>query len=143
MTGGRDEGSVSVLSIGLTAVLLVLVTVVVDVSAVFLAQRSLSGAADAAAVAGANALDEDAVYRGGAAGEVLPLAGVQAAVEEQVAAGGVGGRFPGLDVAAGTDGGTATVVLGADVPLPFVGVVAPDATWRVEVTASARSPYDP
>lgn len=142
MRARGDEGTITVLAIGFTVVLVMLVTLVVDVSAVFLAQRSLSGAADAAAVAGANALDEDAVYRG-ATGEVLPLGDVQSAVDEQVGVAGLGERFPGLDVVAGSDGATATVVLGADVPLPFVGVVAPDASWRVEVRASARSPYGP
>ncbi|WP_218566414.1 pilus assembly protein TadG-related protein [Vallicoccus soli] len=133
----------SVLVLGLVLVLVALVTVVVDVSAVFIAQRSLSGAADAAAVAAAGAVDEDAVYRGTAGGATLPLGDVRSAVVEQVTAAGVGQRFPGLAVDAASDGTTATVVLAADVPLPFVGVVAPDASWRVEVTASARSPYGP
>lgn len=139
-----DDGTVTVLVIGFTAILLMLVTVVVDVSAVFLAQRSLSGAADAAAVAAANAVDEDAVYRDGALGS-LPLADAAAVVHAHLAESGVTEQFPGLQVhEAASDGTTATVSLAADVALPFVGAVAPDlGSWRVRVTASARSPLDP
>jgi hypothetical protein len=57
-----DDGTVLLLVLGLTGVLLVAVALVVNVSAVVLAKRGLASAADGAAVSAAQALDEQALY---------------------------------------------------------------------------------
>jgi uncharacterized membrane protein len=68
----QDAGSITVLTIGLLTVLLALVAVVSDASAVFLARREVAAACDAAATAAAQAVDRSVVY-GAGAGERLPL----------------------------------------------------------------------
>ncbi len=142
-----DSGQLTLLVIGFTVILFALVAVVTNASKIFLAQRALSGAADGAAVAGASAVDEAAVYGARLDGSV-PLTDrtVRAAVRTYVQTSGVSSpdRFEGfVVVAAGTDDGiTATVTLRARVPLPFQGVLfgAWSNGYPVEVTARARSP---
>src|SRR3954452_5652414 len=76
----NDGGSLTVLVIGFTFILAVLIVVGVDVSKVFLARRSLSSVADAAALAAAQAADRAAIYAGAAGGGgVLPLDSATAA----------------------------------------------------------------
>jgi hypothetical protein len=75
-----DEGSILVLTLGYAVVLLGLVLVVVDASAVFLARRGLAGACDGASLSAAQSVDTGRVYGSGVPGPALPLAGVQAAV---------------------------------------------------------------
>ena len=70
---GHDQaGTVLVLMLGLVVLAAALVVVVVDTSALFLARRSLVGAADATALSGAQSIDERAIYAG-LGGESLPL----------------------------------------------------------------------
>jgi hypothetical protein len=54
---GNDEGTILLLTVGLSVVLLLLVVVVVDVSVVVLARRGVASAADGAAVAAAQQAD--------------------------------------------------------------------------------------
>jgi Flp pilus assembly protein TadG len=137
-----DEGSVLVLVVGLTAVLVVLVGVVVDVSAVVLARRSLSSAADGAAVAAAQALDDDAFYaRGPAAGVPLSRAEVQDRVSAYEASTAQG--QPGLRMRGTVDGGyTAVVTATRTVRLPFSGRLGVAAV-EVGAVARARAPLVP
>ena len=80
--GGGDEGSAIVLILGLIVVCFLALGVVVDVSTVYLARRSLQAQADAAALAGAQAIDLDHYYAYGASEEIRlePIA-VRSAVE--------------------------------------------------------------
>jgi len=55
-----DEGTVLFLTLGLSVILLLVVAVVVDVSAVILAKRGVSSAADGAALAAARSHAENA-----------------------------------------------------------------------------------
>ena len=67
----RDErGSVLPLIIGAVVVMTMLVTVVTDVSVLWLARRSLQSAVDGAALAGAQAVDLPTVYADGATGDL-------------------------------------------------------------------------
>jgi Flp pilus assembly protein TadG len=75
-----DEGSILLLTLGYAVLLMTLVFVVVDASAVFLARRGLASACDGASLSAAQSVDTARVYRSGAAGSALPLAGVQGAV---------------------------------------------------------------
>ena len=68
----RDEGSVLILTLGLVVVLVALLGVVVDVTALALRRREAELTADSAARAAAQAVDLSAYYRG-AAGERIPL----------------------------------------------------------------------
>jgi uncharacterized membrane protein len=137
-----DEGTVLVLVLGFTMVLALLVGVVVNVSAAVLARRSVSGAADGAAVAAAQALDVEALYRAGLPGERLPLS--QADAQRRVAAYGaqVAPDQPGLRLTVTVDGSTASVLAVREVRLPF-GRLLGLRPLRVEATARARAPVAP
>ncbi len=114
-----DDGTVLVLVLGLTGLLLALVAVVVDVSVAVLARRSVASAADGAAVSAAQALDEQAFYSG-AAQEVVPLSAE--AVADRVAAyeGVAAAEQPGLRLAGSVEPpGTAVVTARRPVHLPF------------------------
>jgi uncharacterized membrane protein len=67
------------LALGCVSIALILVVVVVDASAVFLARRSLASAADGASLAAAQSVSSQSIYTNGAGGS-LPLAEVEAAV---------------------------------------------------------------
>ncbi len=137
MTRRDDRGSVLVLTFGLFAVLLLLVGVVVDVSAVVLAERSLAASADGAAVSAAQALDE-ATFRAEGPSAGVPLS--EAGVQDRVAAYPVG---PGVVLTGRVDGGLVAVVTGSrTVRLPFGGWLdVGDVT--VGAVARARSPLLP
>lgn len=59
-----DQGTILLLTIGLSVVLMLLVVVVVDVSVVVLAKRGVANAADGAALAAAQQPDEAAINSG-------------------------------------------------------------------------------
>ena len=130
----RDEGSVLLLVIGFAGIMLVMVAVVADVSAVVLAKRSVATAADGAAVSAAQALDLDAVYDRGL-GEQLPLstgdAGARVAAYEAQAR----GQQPGLRLVLRLEERTAVVTGSRTVRLPF----RLPGTGPVRVSAGARS----
>jgi Flp pilus assembly protein TadG len=144
-----DEGTIMILMFVLAAVIAAVVTVIVDASTVFLAERQLQAVADGAAAAAAEHADVGSIYRSGA-GDNLPLsaAEVTTAVNDYVA---VPGRRPhecgGTEkvVVASTDGQTVTVGLTCQVPLPFVAVVA--QLWSkgvtIDVVAHARTAVTP
>jgi len=140
----RDDGQVLLLVIGLAVIAAMLVTVVVNVSKVFLWERSLASAADGAAVAASSAVDESPVYQGGT-GERLPLSpeGVGGRVAAYVTETGLTERFGSrfrYDVAVVND--TVTVTFAAPVDLVFVNLVSSTYAdgYPLSVTASARSP---
>lgn len=78
----RDDGTILMLTLGFLLVTAMLAIVVTDVSAVFLARRSVASAADAAALAAAQRVDEQAVYTDGAPLDRLPLADVLTTVAD-------------------------------------------------------------
>lgn len=139
-----DEGTVLVLLLGFTAVLLLMVAVVVNVSAVVLAKRAVASAADGAAVSAAQSLDLDALYAGGLAEGRIPLDAGEAADRVAAYEAGAQGGQPGLQLRmAGIDGGTTVVVQGRrTVELPF-GRILGFAPVRVEAEARARAPVAP
>lgn len=126
-----------VLVLGLVAVLLLLVGVVVDVSAVVLARRALSASADGAAVSAAQALDVAAFQAQGPAGGV-PLSEV--GVQERVTAYPVP---PGVVLSGVVEDGHVAVVTGSrTVRLPFAGWLGVGDV-DVGAVARARSPLLP
>jgi len=147
-----ERGQLTLLIIGLVAIAALLIVVAIDVSKVFLARRALSSAADAAALAAAQAVDKAAVYRGdGGCGSLLPLDPAQAASYADAALaddeGDLRQTFVSLD-AAQTDvqTGTVTVHVGGEVAVPFGKVLAlllpghADGRVHVDATAHAQSP---
>lgn len=131
-----------VLTIGLTAILLVLVGVVVNVSVAALARRSLSSAADGAAVSGAQGFDEQGYLRSGLDAAVpLSESLVRQRVQayEERAAHDQRGLTLDSDVVAGD---TVVVTASRTVSLPFGGWLGID---EVTVTAQsrARAPVTP
>ena len=138
-----DDGQLLLLVLAYTLIAGLLVTVVVDVSQVFLYRRSLLAAADAAALSAANAPDLGRVYTG--PGDVLPLSRRAAAdaVDRYAADAALDERFATFEVRrVDTDGAAVTVTFTAAAPLPFVGLVAARFTdgYPVTATATARSP---
>ena len=139
-----ESGTVLVLLLGFTGVLLLMVAVVVNVSSVVLAKRGVVSAADGAAVSAAQALDLDALYARGLGSGRLPLdpreaAGRVADYQSRVQPG-----QPGLQLRlARIDDGTTVVVQGVrTVELPF-GRLLGFRPVRVEAEARARAPVVP
>jgi len=148
-----DDGQLTLLIIGFVAIAATLVVVGVDASKLFLARRALSSAADAAALAAAQAVDKGAIYtgQGGGCGNLLPLdpdraaqlAG--AAVDDDAA--DLRHTFAQLDPPdTVVDNGTVQVHLSGQVALPFGRVIAllvpghDDGRAHVDVTSHAQSP---
>lgn len=135
-----DDGSVLLLIIGLSVVLMLLVAVVVDVSAVILAKRGLSATADGAAIAAAQQPSRAGIDGGGLESERLPLdlAQVQAVVEDYRLDARETQR--GLEMSAVLDGpSTAVVTAQRVVHLPFSGWLEV-GNPTVTAVSRARSP---
>ncbi len=156
-----DDGQVMLLMIFFAVIVAALVTVVVDVSTVFLAQREMQSTADGAALAAAQRPDLAAVYTS-ELGPQLPLSHTTtidaldsyaldpariphecSASSYQVVAGmdAAGNEQSGLQA----DGLTVRIELSCKVPLPFLGLVADAFTGGVTIhqVAFARSAVTP
>ncbi|WP_337925338.1 pilus assembly protein TadG-related protein [Arthrobacter jiangjiafuii] len=125
-----DEGQIGVLIIGYLLVSLLVLTVVMGASALYLGHKKLLSAADGAAIAAA---DTFSLGQGsGSAGvpaAVLSPAAVQAEVNRYLADTNAAARLPGLGVDRETgtsDGRTAKVVLTGVVHPPLVNFLVPD-----------------
>lgn len=144
----NDDGQLALLVVGFLLITALLVTVVVNASRVFLVHRSLSAAADGAALAAADALNEAAFYTDPNPQD-LPLSSAAAseAAAAYVATADLPARFEGFS--AGTsvapDGVTVTVTCAAVVRLPFLNAASDGYAGGVpiRVTSSARSPLRP
>jgi Flp pilus assembly protein TadG len=142
-----DDGQLLLLIAVYTVVAAVLMLAAIDVSKVFLERRSLSAAADAAALAGAQGLDRSAFYAGRGDG-ALAVSGssVRSAVAGYVADTRLPAQHRHLTVtAASADGRTATVHLTSVVRLPFAGLLGAigspyGGTVHVSATAHATAP---
>lgn len=160
-TDATDGGQVMLLIVFFAVIVAALITVVVDVSTVFLAQREMQSTADGAALAATQQPDLAAVYTS-ELGPRLPLSRTTAvdvldsyaldpvriphecsASSYRVVAGtdSVGSERSGLQA----DGVTVRVELTCKVPLPFLGLVADAFTGGVTIhqVAFARSAVTP
>lgn len=61
----RDEGSILLFGIGLSAAGLMIATVSINVASIWVTRNVLDGIADGAALSAAQAVDTDAIYRNG------------------------------------------------------------------------------
>jgi len=146
----RDEGSLTLLVIGYTLIAALLIVIGVDVSKVFLAQRALSSAADAAALAGAQAVDRAGIYAGDPICADLSVdpSSAQDAVDASVRDAGevLEATFVSLsDPEVRVQAGTVEVQLHGQVAVPFGRVLAvllpdhPDGTVGVSAASAAAS----
>lgn len=141
-----DDGQLILLVLAYAVIAALLVTVVVNVSKVYLNRRSLVAAADGAALSAANQPDLDAVYNGTEATLPLSPAGTKAAVRQYARDADLDTRFEGFRVVdVTTDGVTVTVTLRADVGMPFLNLLSDryNGGYPVRATARARSPLTP
>jgi len=148
MSRRTDDGSVLILILGLVVLAALFVTVVIDVSTLYLERRTLIAAADGAALAGAQAVDRATIYENGLPSSgPLPLEADAAAVaaREYLVAHGIERDFPRLTVTIDTTETTIQVQLRAQVALPVTNGVTPGASDGVTVAASAtaRTPVIP
>ena len=135
-----DEGTVLLLIVGLVAVVGLLVAVVTDVTALYLQRRDLVSAADGAALAGAQAVDEETIYTQG-----LPTSGplpldedaARAAVHEYLSVVGLTDRA--LTVRVETTSTTVSVSLGTIYDLPVASTATLGVAGSAQVSASATA----
>jgi hypothetical protein len=137
-----DDGQVTVLIIGYLLISLLVVTVVLAVSSVYIEHKKLLSAADGAALAAADSYSIDV----GAGGPATPLptlrdAGVAESVGGYLVSTGAAARFDQLEIDPATgapDGRTARVVLTAVVRPPIVNFLVP-AGIPITAQADARA----
>jgi hypothetical protein len=116
----RDErGQMTVLIIGFTAIVLLMIVVVTDISKVFLVRRDLDSTADGAVLAAANGLA--AIYAQTGTGGNAPIDPEEARrlAADYLDTVSASERFDGLDWSADVTGTTVTVQLTSTVDLPF------------------------
>ena len=136
----RDEGSILVLTLGFIVICILALAVVVDASTVFLARRTLQSQADAAALAGAQAIDLGAYYARGASARIqLDSAGVRAAVDRHVRRDPGEGRLTGVSLR----DEVVLVTMTDRVRPPFSGWLTPSGAYELEVEAGAMLGYRP
>lgn len=141
MRAGRDDdGSVLLLVLGLVVLLVLLVSVVTDVTALFLARKDLLAAADGAALAGAQEVDARRLYSEGIDAGPLPLdpGAAEAAARDYLADAGLA-DWEALSVDVVATETTVTVRLDGRVRLPIVSRVTPSAAEGIPVTAGATA----
>ena len=138
--GHGDDGQIGVLIIGYVLVSLLVVTVVMGASALYLGHKKLLSAADGAALAAADTFSlGQAAGPGEEPAAVLDPAAVQAEVNRYLALTSAADRLPGLtlDPDTGTsDGRTAKVVLTGVVHPPLVNFLVPDG---IPITAVSEA----
>jgi threonine dehydrogenase-like Zn-dependent dehydrogenase len=135
-----DEGSAIVLILGLIVVCLLALAVVVDVSTVYLARRSLQAQADAAALAGAQAIDLDHYYANGASDQLrLDPPAVRTAVERHVRRDAGDARLTAVSVR----GDVVYVGMTDRVRPPFSGWLTAQGAYDLQVEAGATLRYRP
>ena len=140
--GRRDEGQIMVLALGYILLALLMATVVMAASSVYLEHKKLLSLADGAAVAAADSFTLGQLEStGGSPSAILSGSRVRGAAVDFLFRSGAFTRFDGLTAAPGTgspDGSTAVVVLTAAVHPPVVNFLVP-AGIRIEASSTARS----
>ena len=135
-----DEGSVLLLGIGWLMVCLFAVIVMIDASAVMVQRQQLQAACDAAALAGAQAIDFDAYYEHGATGATrLDPVAVRARVDEHLRLSDAYQALPGLHVSrVWTDGMRVQVRAHRPLDVPILPPGLPVVLPQTSVESWAR-----
>jgi len=134
----RDEGSVTLWLLGVSIMLIALGGISVDLWRSFSARRALAAGADAAALAGASAIDEDR-YRGSGIVVLLPSVAERRARDSLAAQRDQAARRD-ADVTATEQ--SVTVVVHGRVGFTLLGILS-QGSFELEVAATAvprRSP---
>ncbi|MBT2249963.1 hypothetical protein JHV56_14765 [Arthrobacter sp. BHU FT2] len=128
--------------IGYVTMALLVATVVIGISSVYLEHKRLLSLADGASLAAADSYTlGEVASQGGSPSAVLNPARVRAVAADFVSRSPASARFQGLAVAGSTgtpDGSTAVVVLTAEVHPPVVNFLVPGGI-AIEATSTARS----
>ncbi|MBD1590924.1 hypothetical protein HC744_02555 [Arthrobacter sp. S1_S22] len=131
-----------VMILGYVTLALLVTTVVIGISSVYLEHKRLLSVADGASLAAADSYTlGDVDTQGGSPPATLNPARVRNVAADFVSRSPAAQRFSGLAVAGSTgspDGSTAVVVLTAVVHPPVVNFLVPDGI-RIEATSTARS----
>ncbi|KRE84542.1 hypothetical protein ASG86_07505 [Arthrobacter sp. Soil764] len=131
-----------VMILGYIVLALLVATVVIGISAVYLEHKRLLSLADGASLAAADSYTlGEVMSQGGSPSAVLSPARVRNVAADFVARSPASERFSSLAVTGATgtpDGSTAVVVLTAAVHPPVVNFLVPDGI-RIEATSTARS----
>lgn len=144
MKPGKDaeDGQIIVLIIGYVLLALLVTTVVVGISSVYLEHKRLLSLADGASLAAADSFTlGDVGTDGGSPSAVLGSERVRNVAGDFISRNPAAQRFDRLEVATATgspDGSTAVVVLTAAVHPPVVNFLVPDGI-RIEASSTARS----
>ena len=142
----RDErGTITVYVLGLAVIVAMLIAGTVAVTSAHLSRMRMLDAADGAALAAANALDEGAYRRG--VGPSVPLsdASVRRRAAEYLAVTRRPASVLAWRLASGTgspDGETAVVVLTGEAELPMVGSMLNDLGAGITITVVSRARAD-
>lgn len=135
-----QRGAIAPLIFGFVAILLLLVSVVVAASKVFLFRQELSALADGAALAAADGIDTSSIYEGGGGDVVLSQAAASHLAGQYLAASGADSNFPGFHSDTNVVGPTRVrVTVGASCHLPIISAVTDQAVIPVSVTAEAQT----
>jgi uncharacterized membrane protein len=137
-----ENGQLTVMIIGYVTVALLVATVVIGISSVYLEHKRLLSLADGASLAAADSYTlGEVASQGGSPSAVLNPARVRAVAADFVSRSPAAARFQGLAVAGSTgtpDGSTAVVVLTAEVHPPVVNFLVPGGI-AIEAASTARS----
>ncbi|CAH0142457.1 hypothetical protein SRABI83_00506 [Arthrobacter sp. Bi83] len=142
VAAGPEDGQMTVLIIGFVMLALLVSTVVMAASSLYIEHKKLLSLADGASVAAAGSYTLGQVESaGGTPSAVLSGDRVRNVASDYLSRNGAFGRLDGLAVAPATgtpDGATAVVVLSAAVHPPVVNFLVPDGI-RIEAASTARS----
>ncbi len=141
----REDGSISLLILGLALIAMLLVAGTVAVTSAHLSRMRLLDVADGAALSAANALDESAYAQG--VGESVPLsdASVRRRAATYLGSRPLPARITQWRLAPGTgtpDGRTAVVLVVGEAELPMVGPALRDLGVSVTITVESRARAD-
>lgn len=141
--GERESGQISLLIVGLFAVVALLILGGIDLTVAQLARLRLVDAVDAAAWDAADAVDMSQLYSGGTLASIpLSEASVRQSVAEYLAARPMPDHVTSWSIAPGTgtpDGRTAYVVVTAQVRLPMSGWIQDLVGSSVTITVDSRA----
>jgi hypothetical protein len=137
-----EDGQMIVLIIGYVLLALLVATVVVGISSIYLEHKRLLSLADGASLAAADSFTlGDVGSGGGGPAAVLGSDRVRHVASDFISRNPAAQRFDRLEVSAATgspEGSTAVVVLTAAVHPPVVNFLVPDGI-RIEASSTARS----
>lgn len=137
--GRRESGTITMWMLGLCVMLFLLGGISLDLWRAFSERRSLAASADAAAVAGASALDE-AAYRSSGVVRLVPADAqrrAQASLAEQL------DRRALRDSRVDATEAEVTVTVGGSVDFSLLQIVAPGDEFDITVRATARPQASP